>query len=567
MTETSLLEPSFADVVVATEQATDLSPSTCTQWQCSLRQIATAMDRPLEAVPARWTATRHAIGRLHHARVGSNPKTLANHKSNVRAALLWFAGEKNVPKRGMPFTAEWHVLRERLSDRRARSVLSSLMRYCSARQIVPATVDEAVMHEFMRYRAETTALATNDAARRAIARAWNGCIDKIENWPKQRLAEPAVKTMEGPAEEDFPNGLRTDVDAYLTGLTRSRRSAKGKRIRPCKPSTIRTRRAVLLAAARKAVAEGVAISSLTSLAQLLDPDVSEKIIDAYWKADGEEPKVYTIDLGRLLLSIARETKCLDDVSLERLDEMRASLEDYRHDGLTEKNQNVIRQILSGDVWIAVLKLPAKLMATARSLRAQSPVKAAVTAQLAVAIAILTFAPVRLGNLVRIRLDENLIRPGGRHSPYVLVFPQYDVKNRVALEFPFGDELTELIEEYVHDFRPTLLRGSNDLWLFPGETGGCKDAKTLSDQITGRIQKATGLRITVHQFRHAAAAIWLRYKPGDYETVRRMLGHRSLQTTIKFYCGLETIQANITFGGLVRDLMTVEAEPPDAGVRP
>jgi integrase len=150
---------------------------------------------------------------------------------------------------------------------------------------------------------------------------------------------------------------------------------------------------------------------------------------------------------------------------------------------------------------------------------------------------------------------------------VLVFPQYDVKNRVALEFPFGDELTELIEEYVHDFRPTLLRGSNDLWLFPGETGGCKDAKTLSDQITGRIQKATGLRITVHQFRHAAAAIWLRYKPGDYETVRRMLGHRSLQTTIKFYCGLETIQANITFGGLVRDLMTVEAEPPDAGVRP
>ena len=525
------------------------------------------MDRPLEAVPARWTAARHAVGRLHHAQVGSNPKTLANHKSNVRAALLWFVGEKNVPKRGMPFTAEWHVLRERLFDRRARSVLSSLMRYCSARQIVPAAVDKAVMDEFMRYRAETTALATNDAARRAIARAWNGCIDSIGIWPKQPLVEPPIKAMDGPAWEEFPKGLRTDIEAYLTGLTRPRRSANGKRIRPCKPSTIRTRRAVLLAASRKAVAEGVPISSLASLAQLLDPDVSEKIIDAYWKADGEEPKVYTIDLGRLLLSIAREAKCLDEVSLERLDEMRASLEDYRHDGLTEKNQNVIRQILSGDVWTAVLKLPAKLMATARSLRAQSPVKAAVTAQLAVAIAILTFAPVRLGNLVRIRLDENLIRPGGRHSPYVLVFPQYDVKNRVALEFPFGDELTELIEEYVHDFRPTLLRGSNDLWLFPGETGGCKDAKTLSDQITERIQKATGLRITVHQFRHAAAAIWLRYKQGDYETVRRMLGHRSLQTTIKFYCGLETIQANITFGGLVRDLMTVEAEPPDAGVRP
>ena len=56
----------------------------------------------MEIIPARWTAARFAIGRLHHARVGSNSKTLANHKSNVRAALLWFGNEKNMPSRGMP---------------------------------------------------------------------------------------------------------------------------------------------------------------------------------------------------------------------------------------------------------------------------------------------------------------------------------------------------------------------------------------------------------------------------------------------------------------------------------
>jgi integrase len=105
-----------------------------------------------------------------------------------------------------------------------------------------------------------------------------------------------------------------------------------------------------------------------------------------------------------------------------------------------------------------------------------------------------------------------------------------------------------------------LRGSNDLWLFPGETGGCKDAKTLSGQVTERIEKATGLSITVHQFRHAAAAIWLKTKPGDYETVRRVLGHRNIQTTIKFYCGLETMQANKMFGDMVRKLMKFEPEP-------
>jgi len=240
--------------------------------------------------------------------------------------------------------------------------------------------------------------------------------------------------------------------------------------------------------------------------------------------------------------------------------MRASLEFYRRGGLTDKNLAVIRKVLSGNVWREVVNLPAILMAQARLLREQAPVKAAVTAQLAVAIGILIFAPVRLGNLVQIKLDQNLIKPGGLNAPYMLVFPDYDVKNRVTLEFPFDQKLTALIDEYVHAFRSTLLRGSNELWLFPGESRGCKDAKTFSGQITERIEKATGLVITVHQFRHAAAAIWLKHNPGDYETVRRLLGHRNIQTTINFYCGLETMQANVMFGDMVRELMTFEAKP-------
>jgi hypothetical protein len=61
-------------------------------------------------------------------------------------------------------------------------------------------------------------------------------------------------------------------------------------------------------------------------------------------------RTYTVDLGWKLLSIARETGCLDEAALERLDDMRASLEFYRRGGLTEKNLAVIRQVLSGDVW-------------------------------------------------------------------------------------------------------------------------------------------------------------------------------------------------------------------------
>ena len=272
---------------------------------------------------------------------------------------------------------------------------------------------------------------------------------------------------------------------------------------------------------------------------------------AYWEKNGDEPKVWTIDLSWKLLRIARATGCLDQAALNRLDEIRAALEHYRRSGLTSKNLKLIRQVLTEGVWSEVVSLPSILMQQARSAKDHAPIKAAVRAQLAVAIAILTFAPIRLSNLVDIELNKNLIKPGGLNAPYWLVFPHYDVKNRVDLNFPFDRPLTDLIDEYVHDFRPALLRGANGPYLFPGEGGSPKVANTFSWQIAKRIEKAVGIRITVHQFRHAAAAIYLKHRPGDYETVRRVLAHRSIETTIKFYCGLQTTQATEQFGKLIR----------------
>jgi hypothetical protein len=313
---------------------------------------------------------------------------------------------------------------------------------------------------------------------------------------------PAVKPTTELPWAAFPEGFRRDIDEYLQGLTRVRRSRSGRRIRPLKPSTIRQRRVELAAAARMAVKTGVAIGDLNSLSALLSPDVVEKILNAYWGKNGEAPKAFTIDLAYRFAAIARETKCVDDAARDRLDEMRRDLEDERRGGLTDKNTALIRQVLTPGVWSRVVKLPQDLMSTARS-QLSAPHRAAVTAQLAVGIAILMVAPVRLANLVAIKLGINLIKPGGPNSNYWLTFPDYDVKNRVTLEYPLEHYLTRVIDEYVHDFRPIVLRGRNDDWLFPGQRGGAKASVLLSCQITQRIYQTTGLRMTVHQFRHAA----------------------------------------------------------------
>ena len=124
------------------------------------------------------------------------------------------------------------------------------------------------------------------------------------------------------------------------------------------------------------------------------------------------------------------------------------------------------------------------------------------------------------------------------------------------------QVCDIIDEYIHGFRSILLRGSNAAWLFPGETGGVKTSRTLSLQITDRIEKASGLRITAHQFRHVAAAIYLKVHPGQYEIVRQLLGHRNIETTMNSYVGLDIIQATETFSEIVKQRWEELLEPAE-----
>src|SRR6195256_5042324 len=155
MTETPvLIETSFADAIAIIAAAAELPEHTLRHWMTSLRQIAKALDKPLEVIPARYSAVRADLAQLHQVPAGLTAKTLQNHKSNAKSALLWLAREKGIPKHGAPLTPAWETLRAEIGDGVARSRVSSLMRFCSANQIAPVEVDEAVVDRFMGYRSQ-----------------------------------------------------------------------------------------------------------------------------------------------------------------------------------------------------------------------------------------------------------------------------------------------------------------------------------------------------------------------------------------------------------------------------
>ena len=160
----TLLEPTFADAIEGIVAAEEVPQTRRTQLTCSLRKVAEWLQKGPGDVPAKWTSIRFAVGGLHHEQLGVVAKTLANHRSNVRAALAWFAGAADVPKRGAALTPAWAALRVQVSAHLDHTRLSPLMRFCSASGIAPQEVTESVIDRFMDYRAEHTRLTTGLAA-------------------------------------------------------------------------------------------------------------------------------------------------------------------------------------------------------------------------------------------------------------------------------------------------------------------------------------------------------------------------------------------------------------------
>jgi len=159
---------------------------------------------------------RNDLANWHHVPSGLTPKTVMNHRSNTKRALLYLSQAKGIPEHGAPLTADWEMLRSQISDRLVRSRLSSLIRFCSANKISPRDVDETAVDRFVQYRNRCSKPA-DDAFRRLLARAWNANIGSIPDWPERRLEEPPVKSAVEVEWEEFPRGLRRDVEKNLKG--------------------------------------------------------------------------------------------------------------------------------------------------------------------------------------------------------------------------------------------------------------------------------------------------------------------------------------------------------------
>ena len=367
------------------------------------------------------------------------------------------------------------------------------------------------------------------------AKSWNNALDRFPEWPSIKLTVPNKRreTRFSLSWGSFPATLKAGVEAHLTSLGRI--DLDNDLARPLRPATIAKRRKQLLWYLSALVKAGIDPAALVSLEDLVLPETAKRgyqyLLD---RREGEKFKALA-DLAQFLPALAKRVGA-PAAWIAELTRLKAKLK-IEHTGMAERHLPTLRRFDDPAAVEALLALPGQIRDRVLALP-EFGWREAKALQTAVAIEILIFAPVRISNLASIDVTRHLITVSNASKTVHLRFPADEVKNRLYLEFPLPEDTRELIELYRKAALP-LLGERHSPFLFPGKIPGRPMTNAgLGQNIKQMVHRFTGLEMPPHRFRHAIGKIFLDQHPGQYEVVRRLLGHKNIATTIVFYAGAE-----------------------------
>jgi len=535
----SLLGPTLADVLDRVSDFDGVSVQARQNMESSIRTLCRVVHRQPSFISVETRVIRKFMDEAEPGAVDLSPSHWGNVKSGVRRAIRMSGLTGARQKRDTPLIEGWQNLLAKIMDNVQKSNIRRFAQFCSSYQIKPEDLDDQILHRYHTF-LETTQLYGNPARSvYVLAWAWNNHVAADETGPYKRLDAPDRSRKYALDWADMPNSLAVDVTAFHENCQNPDPLEKTAR-RPASPITIKGRDFLLRRYAAALVAHGIDRNDLKSLGDMFRLDRLKVGLRFFLDRNDNEPCGQTVQLINLALVVARRWATLPP---EEVDEIKGLARRFRptQKGLTERNRNRLRQFADDAALHRLLMLPQHLVSDAG--KRQHSYRVALKVQMALAIEFLIIAPIRIGNLVQ--LDHNRhfhwARFDGQRVLH-LVIPAAEVKNDVDLEFPLPTETAALLDLYMGSYQPTLIGVGSSSLLFPGRDGGPKNQPGLSRQISATIKRETGLVMNPHLFRHLGAHLFLERHPGSYEEVRRVLGHKKIDTTIENYAGLETAAA-------------------------
>lgn len=308
---------------------------------------------------------------------------------------------------------------------------------------------------------------------------------------------------------------------------------------------------------------GTPLRTIRSLRDLVTPANFTKILERRVEMVGGEKNSFNQSLGIALALIAREWVKVDPDDQAKLKKILSKLPAPRK-GLTEKNKRFLRQFDDPRVLLRLVQLPDRLWSEVK--QEKNPTyRTLAKAHAALAIAILTYIPISLENLQALEFETHLFIRTERGAISTLELSGSEVKNDIDIAFDIPPRVVQMLLDYRERLAPKII-GHRPKMLFVNIDGNSKIGQGLSMLITSYAKRRAGIALTAHEFRHLSAKIILDNQPGAFETVRQLLAHKNLQTTVFAYTGIDSRRAGRHHHSLVEAALGSQT-PNRSRVRP
>jgi integrase len=550
--------PTLADVI-GRLPAVATDPRQSGAMVSAIRTVCRVLGHTPHELPADLALLNRLMRKALPAAAKVKPRRWANARSLLLRALA-LTGAGIMPGRRLhPLTQAWAALDGLLPERFVRAGLSRFMRWCSAEGTAPSQVTVASFGRFRRAVLDDSLIQNGWSTCQATVRLWNQAAATIPGWPQLVVPPTPARERYVLPLTSFPAAFQADADRWLNRLAGGGDLDEGP-LRPARPATLRKWRFAIRQLASALAAAGRDPAQIAGLADLVTPEAANLILRFFLGRSDGKPAAQTQALAAHLKAIARHHAAVSPEAMAKLQRMARKVTPPAR-GMTDKNRAALRQFAEPHQQQRLVALPARLYA---GLPADPlPVRWALRLQSALAVAVLLSAPMRLRNLCALEIGRTLRRTGaGRRAGWTVCIPGDEVKNGEPVELPLPERTGQLIDLYRRRVLP-VLAPDGTRFLFPGRSGH-KAEVSLGGQIPAFLKRELGVRLSVHQFRHLAGYIFLQGCPDGHETVRRMLGHRDIRTTVTFYAGMEADAAAKHYEAILQDLLK---EPPARKPRP
>ena len=220
--------------------------------------------------------------------------------------------------------------------------------------------------------------------------------------------------------------------------------------------------------------------------------------------------------------------------------------------MTDKNRARLRQFDEPTNVASLVNLPARVLHDVRRHDLGSR-REALRVMLALAVELLLVAPMRINNLAGLELARHFVHTRSVPAGAVhLVIPCQETKNSTPYELALPKETVVFLSDYLATYHPRLSPAPSP-WLFPNDYGERRDITSFATAIADFVMHETGIRMNVHLFRYLATKLHLQAYPEDIETVRQILGHRSVTTALRLYADIKTASAFRRYDDIITGL--------------